>query len=129
MPLPKHSGPSKSPRWVVMHLRLVVIWLGLLAGLLVVFWMISPQRIAPNPEAHAGVGKPLPYLELLPLTGGQPPVGRQDLAGPRDAAELLGHLVSAVPRGTAPHGRTPAALRRPRGLPAAGRFLPRGRRA
>ena len=43
--------------------------------------MISPQRIAPNPETHAGVGEPLPYLELLPLTGGQPPVGRQDLAG------------------------------------------------
>ena len=81
MPLPKHSGPSKSPRWVVMHLRLVVIWLGLLAVLLVVFWIISPQRIAPNPEAHEGVGKPLPYLELLPLTGSQPRIGRQDLLG------------------------------------------------
>ena len=43
--------------------------------------MISPRRIAPNPVTHAGVGEPLRYLELLPLTGGQPRVGRQDLLG------------------------------------------------
>jgi thiol-disulfide isomerase/thioredoxin len=64
-----------------MHIRLVVIWLALFAGLVVVFWIIPRQQIAPNPDAHDGVGERLSYLELSPLTGGQPSVGRQDLRG------------------------------------------------
>ena len=81
MPLSKHSEPSKSPPWIVMHIRLVIIWLAMLGGLSVVVWFISPERIVPNPEEHAGVGEPLSYLELSPLTGGQPLVGQQDLQG------------------------------------------------
>ena len=81
MPLSKHTEPSKSPPWIVMHLRLVIIWLALLAGLLAVVWIVSLQRIVPNPEVHDGVGDTLSFLELLPLTGGQPPVERKDLRG------------------------------------------------
>jgi thiol-disulfide isomerase/thioredoxin len=81
MPLSKHSEPLKSPPWVVTNFRLVLIWLTLLAVLLVVYWMTPRERIAPNPEAHAGVGKPLSYLELQPLTGGGSPVSRADLTG------------------------------------------------
>ena len=73
MPLSKQSEPSKPPPWVVTHFRLVVIWILLLAGLLFVFWLRPPERIMPNPEVHAGVGKPLSYLELRPLTGGPRP--------------------------------------------------------
>ena len=33
----------------------------------------------PKPDVHAGVGKPLPYLELRPLTGNPPPISSADL--------------------------------------------------
>jgi len=44
----------------------------------VVGWMIPPPSVL-KPDIHAGVGQPLPYLELRPLTGNPPPISLQDL--------------------------------------------------
>lgn len=81
MPLSKPSQPSKSPPWAMTHLRLVVIWIGLLLGLMLLFRLIPLARIAPNPEEHAGVGKPLTHLALSPLTGGAKAVAWSELLG------------------------------------------------
>jgi cytochrome c biogenesis protein CcmG, thiol:disulfide interchange protein DsbE len=80
MPLSKHSEPPKPTSRVIAHFRLVLIWLVVAAGLAGVYWLMIQEQIAPNPTAHAGVGKPLPFLELQPLTGGPPAVSRTDLA-------------------------------------------------
>ena len=39
------------------------------------------EKIVPGAKLHAGVGKPLTYLKLSPLTGHPPPLALKDLIG------------------------------------------------
>jgi cytochrome c biogenesis protein CcmG, thiol:disulfide interchange protein DsbE len=81
MPLSQQSEPSKSrPRLIALLYRADVFFF-LLVGLLLIYGITRTDRTAPSPETHPGVGKVLPHLELLPLTGDQPTVSQADLAG------------------------------------------------
>jgi thiol-disulfide isomerase/thioredoxin len=61
-----------------------VVLLFLLAVVMVVIYrlVLVPLLMPPNllkPEAHAGVGKRVAFLELRPLTGDPPPISLRDL--------------------------------------------------
>jgi thiol-disulfide isomerase/thioredoxin len=57
--------------------------LALLAGLLVVILVMRPTGALRDDAAlsHPAVGKPLPSLELIPLTGNIGPVTTNELSG------------------------------------------------
>jgi thiol-disulfide isomerase/thioredoxin len=74
--------PSKAISCLVGILLLMA-----LTGLMWGFWLLLTRaifpllldRIVPNPEQHRGVGEPLNFLELEPLTGGSDRVALRDL--------------------------------------------------
>ena len=49
------------------------------AGYWAVVGWLMPAPNLPKPEIHPGVGRPLPFLELRPLTGDAPPISLADL--------------------------------------------------
>ncbi len=78
--------PPKQPPKPVSYLAaflVLVVFVGLMAGVWLLFTQVIvpliPQRIIPHPEGYRGVGEPLPYLELEPLTGNQPRLSMPDL--------------------------------------------------
>ena len=109
MTQPEQLDPPKPATTIVATFLAVTILAAIAVGLLVFYLLMTPQHACPTPTVHAGVGKALPYLELLPLTGSPPPASREDLAGHVTLLNFW-HVVSAMPRRTAPYGQTPAAL-------------------
>jgi len=78
--------PPKQPSKPVSYLAaflVLVVFLGITVGLWLLFTQVIvpliPQRIIPHPEGYRGVGEPLAYLELEPLTGDQPRLSMSDL--------------------------------------------------
>ncbi len=120
------ESPKSPPRGIAPS-RIVLIWLAVLVGLLVIFWIASPERPSTNPENQPGIGQSLSKVDLLPLTGRQPSISREDLA---NHVTLLNFWGTWCPpcRAELPHlARAPAAFRRPRGFSTAGGLMPRRR--
>ncbi len=71
--------PPKQPPKPISYLAgflVLVVFVSLMAGAWLLFTQVIvpmiPQRVIPHPEGYRGVGEPLAYLELEPLTGKQP---------------------------------------------------------
>ena len=78
----KQSEPVKPTRAVATHLTpimiLVIVVLCFVGG----YFYLNGQWFSPeNPESHAGVGWPIEYVQLEPLTGDGQPVSRAEITG------------------------------------------------
>jgi len=82
MPPFQHDEP-KSPATVKSRVAGAVLLAAFVIVVAMGYWtVIAPMLVPPNaikPEIHLGVGQPLPYLELRPLTGDAPPISLRDL--------------------------------------------------
>lgn len=92
----EQSPPTQQPKkpLTVTSCLATLVVLALIVASLWGFWLaftrfivpMIPQRFVPHPEVHAGVGSPLTFLELEPLTGRPPQLSTDDL---RDHVTLL----------------------------------------
>ena len=61
----------------------LILLLASLSGFVLFFFRVIlpriPRRVVPNPESYRGVGEPLTYLELEPLTGHSPGLSLREL--------------------------------------------------
>jgi cytochrome c biogenesis protein CcmG, thiol:disulfide interchange protein DsbE len=82
MPPFAHEEP-KPPVAVKSRVVGAILTAAVLMAVAVAYWTVVawlfPQPNLPKPEIHSGVGQPLRYLELRPLTGNPPPVSLPDL--------------------------------------------------
>jgi cytochrome c biogenesis protein CcmG, thiol:disulfide interchange protein DsbE len=83
------QSPPQQPRRpmtlasLIATILVMVAVFSLLSGLMFVIvwfvWPMIPARVLPNPEQHRGVGEPLTFLELEPLTGNAEPLSLSNL--------------------------------------------------
>ena len=78
-----HHDEPKPPATMKSRVAGAVLLAAVVIVVAVGYWVvITPMLVPPNaikPEIHSGVGQPLPYLELRPLTGDPPPMSLRDL--------------------------------------------------
>jgi thiol-disulfide isomerase/thioredoxin len=82
MTSPETSAEPKPPQAEHPAKRLLIPAVVLIAAAAVYWFVIAPlisPPVMPKPEVHAGVGQPLAYLELQPLTGDASPISLPDL--------------------------------------------------
>jgi cytochrome c biogenesis protein CcmG, thiol:disulfide interchange protein DsbE len=72
---PKQAGTARERIKAILISAAIVIAAAAVFGLIL---RIS-QRVMPKPDVHVGVGEPLSYIELRPLTGDAAPVSLADL--------------------------------------------------
>jgi thiol-disulfide isomerase/thioredoxin len=82
MPPFQHDDLMSSPSVQDRTMRTVLAAIAIM-GAVVIYWLVAgwlmPARKLPKPEDHSCVGRPLPFLELRPLTGDGPPTALRDI--------------------------------------------------
>ncbi len=82
MPPFQHDEPEPPPtmksRVTRTALAVAIVIVMVAAYWTVVGWLMPVPNV-PKPEIHSGVGQPLPFLDLRPLTGDAPPISLADV--------------------------------------------------